>query len=512
MNEKIEELKSFYSEAVQNHQNGNYSAAENLYKKILLKKPDHINTQNNLAVIYVQTSESKKAIELFEKVLQIEPNNMMANDNLGVVYKDLGEYEKAIACHEQQIKIDPNHASAYNNLGIVYKQMGKFENAKDYYEKAIKIKPNFVAAHNNLGILLGALKEDQKALDHFKKALENDPNYIRAQINIANIHIKNLQVENAISASKKSLEMHYKNLKIFNEQIPLFRFKHDHQQAKYLKSKNYKIDGIDDFIKVGKEVLEREYKNDNIDFKKKVLLSKNEIQSILNYSKAEHIYNAPLISGGALNQDKKWSEVENEYTNSSKQIIYIDNFLSEKAIIELREFCMASKVWMRQYPNNYLGAFDDNGFISPLHLQIATDLQKKMPNLFGKYNLGKFWGFKYDTSLGGGIGIHADFARLNLNFWITPDEYNNDKAASGLKVYDVPAPDDWPFAKYNNNSQEIYKFLKNKNAKCEIIPYKFNRAVLFNSAYFHETDKINFKEGYESRRINITYLFGNRIL
>ena len=31
MNEAIEELKSFYSEAVQNHQNGNYSAAENLY-------------------------------------------------------------------------------------------------------------------------------------------------------------------------------------------------------------------------------------------------------------------------------------------------------------------------------------------------------------------------------------------------------------------------------------------------------------------------------------------------
>ena len=36
----------------------------------------------------------------------------------------------------------------------------------------------------------------------------------------------------------------------------------------------------------------------------------------------------------------------------------------------------------------------DNGFISPLHLQIATDLQKKMPNLFGKYNLGKFWGLE----------------------------------------------------------------------------------------------------------------------
>ena len=54
--------------------------------------------------------------------------------------------------------------------------------------------------------------------------------------------------------------------------------------------------------------------------------------------------------------------------------------------------------------------------------------------------------------------------------------------------------------------------MEEKKANCENIPYKFNRAVLFNSAYFHETDKIDFKEGYESRRINITYLFGIRTI
>jgi len=86
----------------------------------------------------------------------------------------------------------------------------------------------------------------------------------------------------------------------------------------------------------------------------------------------------------------------------------------------------------------------------------------------------------------------------------------NDKNRGGLKVYDVPAPEDWSFEKYNRDAKEIYKFIKKKNANCETIPYKFNRAVLFNSAFFHETDKIDFKTGYESRRINITYLFGSR--
>ena len=111
----------------------------------------------------------------------------------------------------------------------------------------------------------------------------------------------------------------------------------------------------------------------------------------------------------------------------SDYMIYIDDFLSKEAIKEIREFSLVSKIWIHQMPNKYLGAFSDSGFINPLHLQIGTDLQKKLPKLFGKYNMAKFWGFKYDTTLGKGIGIHADFAYLNLNFWITPDDYNNDK-------------------------------------------------------------------------------------
>ena len=43
-----------------------------------------------------------------------------------------------------------------------------------------------------------------------------------------------------------------------------------------------------------------------------------------------------------------------------------------------------------------------------------------------------------------------------------------------------------------------------------LVPYNENRVVLFNSDLFHETDRLEFKPGYENRRINITMLFGNR--
>jgi len=233
---------------------------------------------------------------------------------------------------------------------------------------------------------------------------------------------------------------------------------------------------------------------------------------LLPYSKENHIYQTKTISGSCINPNKNWLDVEDEYLNSSNQIMYIDDFLSDEALIELREFCLVSKVWNKQYNNKYLGAFSNSGFISPIHLQIAVDLQQKLPKLFGPHKLGRFWGFKYDSSLGEGINIHADFAIHNLNFWITPDEYNNNKNSGGLKVYDAAAPDHWTFKDYNKHSDKIHKFLKENNANCTNVPYKFNRAVLFNSAYFHETDEIDFKDEYEGRRINNTYLFGSRLV
>jgi hypothetical protein len=43
-----------------------------------------------------------------------------------------------------------------------------------------------------------------------------------------------------------------------------------------------------------------------------------------------------------------------------------------------------------------------------------------------------------------------------------------------------------------------------------IVPYRENRAVLFESRLFHRSDAPHFAPGYENRRINVTLLFGRR--
>jgi len=362
-------------------------------------------------------------MHLLQNVLQIEPNNVNANSNLGIVFNKLTEYQKAIDCHKKVLQIEPNNADAYNNLGINYKQLGETDLAKSHLYKAIEINPNHANAYNNLGTLLKSLGEHEKALSTFKKALAIEPNFFKAQANLANTYLdQQKDFEKIVTESHKALSTYQKVSKIYSQSVPLFRLKHDVEQAEYLKSKNYEINGLNEFYDIGKEILNKKENEENeSNFNKEILLKDSEIQSLLPFCKNQYIYQTPKLSGSVLNPDKDWNQIEMEYLNSAKQIIYIDDFLSKEAIKELREFSLVSKVWIHQMPNKYLGAFSDSGFINPLHIQLGTDLQKKLPKLFGKYNIGKFWGFKYDTTLGKGIGIHADFAYLNLNFWITPD-------------------------------------------------------------------------------------------
>ena len=189
---------------------------------------------------------------------------------------------------------------------------------------------------------------------------------------------------------------------------------------------------------------------------------------------------------------------------------YFDNLLSSGALTSLRRFLLGATIWFDfKYKGGYLGAMLKDGLACPLLLQIAGDLRQSFPDIFKSHQLTQLWAYKYDSRLTG-IEVHADFAAINVNFWITPDKANLNPATGGLVVYNDEAPIDWIFQQYNRNSDEIRKYLADHDGGKIVVPYSENRIVLFNSNLFHETDSIDFKPGYENRRINLTMLFGRR--
>jgi hypothetical protein len=109
-----------------------------------------------------------------------------------------------------------------------------------------------------------------------------------------------------------------------------------------------------------------------------------------------------------------------------------------------------------------------------------------------------------------GSTLHADFAAVNVNFWITPNRANLDPESGGLVVYDLEAPQSWDFEAYNRRLDLISDFIGQQRPRAISVPYRENRALIFDSDLFHATAGSNFIPEYENTRINITMLFGVR--
>lgn len=230
------------------------------------------------------------------------------------------------------------------------------------------------------------------------------------------------------------------------------------------------------------------------------------------YNRLHHWVDAPRIATGALRERDDAEAIQDQYLSQPPGILAIDGLLSDQALASLRRHCLESTLWFDfNHPNGYLGATFENGFAPQLLLQLVEELRTRFPLIFRDYPLTQLWAFKYDSRQEG-IELHADIAAVNLNFWITPDESNLDPGCGGLVVWDKEAPQSWRFDEFNSRAAQarIADFLASEGAREVRIPYRCNRAVLFNSDLFHRTDSIRFKTGYENRRINITMLFGYR--
>ncbi len=212
------------------------------------------------------------------------------------------------------------------------------------------------------------------------------------------------------------------------------------------------------------------------------------------------------FSGTALGPND-YTAIEAQYLSNQPPVVAIDNFLSAEALTSLRRYCEEATVWKLEAGEGYLGALLQQGFAPPVLLAIADQLRLAMPRVIGNFPLLQAWAFKYDQRLQG-INMHADFAKVNVNFWITADAACTDQSTGGMVVYDVPAPASWTFADYNTNQSKMKAFLETHGAKPMRVPYKENRCVLFDSSLIHITDELHFKPGYTNRRINVTLLYG----
>lgn len=141
---------------------------------------------------------------------------------------------------------------------------------------------------------------------------------------------------------------------------------------------------------------------------------------------------------------------------------------------------------------------------------IAATLKQNLPELLGTAELVSHWALMYVKNIPG--RVHADIAGLTLTLWLTADEYNLDPHTGGLILFDVKRPREMmPHEHLVTTSAEAFVSATTRGETVHI-PYRCNRAVLFDGSTFHKTDILNFAaSGSDSHRINAALAFEDRV-
>ena len=367
-------------------------------------------------------------------------------------------------------------AAAHGALGDALVHTGHLDAAIESYGRALALRPDTARFHTGLSRALfrqGKLEESEASA---RRALAIDPELAEAHSRLGKINLRRNNIGDAFESFTRAAQLSHERPELEpcdREPVIEHKSRHDREQLEYLSSIGVRAE------------------------------------------ESGHLFHLASADGRALDRSalglaNAAPAISRQWRESSPKIMVLDDFLSEEALTNLRKFCWGSTVWENIYERGYLEAYLNSGISCPFLGQIADELRLRYPAVFGDMPLWLFWGFKYDSRLAG-VGIHADIAIVNVNFWITPDEANLDPDSGGLIIWDTPPPPDWSATKFNSGDTDPARnFLESCGSKSVTVPYRSNRAVIFDSSLFHATDEIRFKEGYLNRRINITLLYGRR--
>jgi tetratricopeptide (TPR) repeat protein len=173
-----------FEAAVALHRGGLLADAEQFYRTILAKQPDHFGALYYLGLLTSQTGRFDEAVGLLQRALAAEPNGIETYNGLGIALAGLGRHAEAIVSYEKAIALNPRFAEAHNNLGLALAALGRHEEAIPRYETALAYQSDYVEASGNLGSSLASLDRHDKAIPHFEHLLSVRPDSWEGRINL----------------------------------------------------------------------------------------------------------------------------------------------------------------------------------------------------------------------------------------------------------------------------------------------------------------------------------------
>lgn len=153
-----ERIDAQYNEALRAINAGQTGDARRIFNEILARRPNHVESLNNLGVIAASRGNKKEALSYFKKVLEYETNYPKAYNNIGLLMMSDGQPQLAEEYFRKAISLDLNGLEPYMNLCAVLRAQGRFEDAEKVMEVPMQKNPkdplfllSYAVIKDNLG-------------------------------------------------------------------------------------------------------------------------------------------------------------------------------------------------------------------------------------------------------------------------------------------------------------------------------------------------------------------------
>ena len=425
------------------------------------------------AQAHIDAGQFGEAQAAYQAALAIAPGNAAIMHNLGALAAMRGQYQEAITLFDGVIGREPRAVSARYNRALALLSLGQRHAAIEGLSRVCAFMPEHYDAHRTLGFLWLAESNRGRALDHFARTYE-----LRRGDDRSNLAGKSLTHATRDKLRHDAAQFHFLA-----------------QRARSGQRFTALARAYEDAAAELPETLEK--------------LSDRQLSRLGDdYNCPINLRAAPEVSGRAVCERGDLETLLRDFRAGEAGAVYGDNLLTPEALARLRAFLLESTIWHDfSHIGGFVASYLEDGLACPLILQIADEIRGIFAELLRDHPLSQAWAFK-GLKPASGIDVHADDGAISVNFWVTPDEANLKPGRGGLVVSLVPPPADWQMSDYDADQELIVAFLEQKPDDRLKVPYRANRAALFESRLFHWSDAPEFSPGYENNRINMTFIYG----
>lgn len=167
--------------------NGDPARAEDIYRNILTRDPQHVEAARLLAKIAMDNKKFRDAEVFLMRAVDNAPDYARAWVDLCNVQRELEKFDDAEDSARQVLKLTPEMAESHMLLAGVVGMAGKHDEAMACYRRALDLEPNKPGALCSLAHHQKTLGQQDDAIANYRKALAAKPDHAEAFWSLANL-------------------------------------------------------------------------------------------------------------------------------------------------------------------------------------------------------------------------------------------------------------------------------------------------------------------------------------